>query len=665
MSSEAQSIYEFGPFRLDVTEHRLLRDGRPVPLPPKVFETLLLLVQRSGHVVEKDEIMKVIWPDSFVEEANLTQYVFALRRALGEAESGEPYIETVPKHGYRFVADVREIVVETLDPEIERPLAKPMGDNGSGELRTVRPPPDDARWEAEPQRVLDELSERRSHSPHLAAQPLGSLRGRNGLFLSAGLAVLLLASGFFAYRNIFPDKQIESIAVMPFQNASASADAEYLSDGISEALINSLSELQQLKVIARSTTFRYKGKETDPQTVGRELNVEVVLMGRVRQVGDSLNVQVDLVDASTGAQLWGKEYERPASDVLSVKRAITREVTDNLKLRLSGEQQQQLTKRDATNAEAYQSYLRGRYYWNRRTAANITKALDQFQQAVDKDPTSALAYVGLADSYAVLEQYAGRPSSETLPKAKAAAMRALEIDDSLAEAYASLGFINQQSWQFDEAERNLKRAMELDPDYPTARQWYARHLNMTGRFDEAFVEIKRAQQLDPLSPIISFNVAHNYLIAGDINTATEQFKNLLEINPNFPQAHDYLGLIYLKQGREREAIDELQKGVEASKRASDDLSFLGYGYAVLGKRAEAMTILKELEQRHDRQESAAVYLAAVHAGLGDKDKAFSWLEKGFEARSGLLVHITYRPVFDTLRSDPRYADLVRRIGLTS
>jgi serine/threonine-protein kinase len=460
-----------------------------------------------------------------------------------------------------------------------------------------------------------------------------------------------------------PAGKIDSIAVLPLINASGDADTEYLSDGISEALINSLTELQQLRVVARSTAFRYKGREVDPLQVARELNVRAVLMGRVRQIGDTLNIQMDLVDARTGAQLWGKQYDRKASDALSIKQAIALEVTEKLRLRLSGDEQRQLTKSDTTSAEAYQFYLRGRYYWNKRSAEGIKKAIEQFQQAIDGDSNYALAYVGLADCYLQLEQYAGVPASEIVPKARAAADRALQLDDSLSEAHTSSASIYQKQWRWEEAEEEIKRAISLNPNYPTAHHWYAYYFYIKRQFDNAMTEIKRAHELDPLSPVISENVANVYLLKNDLNSAVEQCKRTIELDPSFADAHYILGFAYLKQGRNEDATAEFQKAVELSRRAGTYLGNLGYCYAVTGKRAEALAILKELEEKYTKGQSTGQFLAGVYTGLGDKDQAFAWLEKDFQQHSGQLPTITWRLHFEDLRADPRFADLVRRMGL--
>ncbi|MGI8918613.1 MAG: protein kinase domain-containing protein [Pyrinomonadaceae bacterium] len=569
--------------------------------------------------------------------------------------------------------------------ELERIVLKALRKNREERYQTIKDLQLDLqslKQELEFQRKLE-----RSVPPHLksaadtgeqavemesAARPTAGERGATtGIKINntsvviavSALLIIVLGIGAYFYFTRSRRETISSIAVLPLVNTSGDPNTEYLSDGISEALINSLTELQQLRVIARSTAFRYKGREVDPQAVGRELNVRAVLMGRVRQMGDTLNIQVDLVDASTGAQLWGQEYERKLSDVLSVKQAITREVTEKLKLRLSGEEQQQLVKRDTSNVEAYQFYLRGRYFWNKRTADGLKKSIEQFQQAIDRDPTYALGYVGLADCYLVLELYAGVPSRESLPKARAAVDRALQLDGSLPEAHTSSAYIYQQMWRWAEAEQEYKRAISLNPNYATAHLWFGLYLRTKGQFDDALRETRRAQELDPLSPIISENVAHLYQLKNDFDSAIEQCKRIIELDPSFPEAHSNLGFAYRKQGRYDEAMAEFQKAVELSGRASRYLSYLAFFYADTGRRAEVFRILKELEEKYARREATGQYLAGVYAGLGEKDQAFVWLEKDFEQRSGQLPFFPTRFPFEGLHSDPRYADLVRRMGL--
>jgi serine/threonine-protein kinase len=550
-----------------------------------------------------------------------------------------------------------------VDAEIERTVPPELR-SAPGEAKPSGSQEAVSTAQASAQQTATVESARRTSSAEYIVTEIK--RHKRGAAIALAAIILFSVAGtayYFYFARSGSRTAIDSIAVLPLVNTSNDPNTEYLSDGISEALINSLTELQQLKVVARTTAFRYKGKDVDPRAVGRELNVRSVLMGRVRQTGDALNVQVDLVDATTGAQLWGKEYERKVSDVMSVKQTIVREVTEKLRLGLSGEEQQRLVKRDTTNAEAYQFYLRGRYLWNKRTADGIRKAIEQFQQAIDRDPNYALGYVGLADCYVLLEEYVGIPSSESLPKARAAADRALQIDDSLSEGHASSAFIYQKLWRWAEAEREYKRAISLNPNYPTAHHWFNIYFRTKGQIDDAMSEAKRAQELDPLSPVISANVAEVYLLKNNINAGIEQSQRIIELDPGFPYAHDELGTAYLKQRRYEEAIVEFQKAVELSGRASQILSRLGHCYAVAGRRAEALAILKELEEKYPRREGLGQYVAEVYAGLGDKDQAFAWLERDFQQHSGRLPDMTWRFGFDDLRSDPRYADLLRRMGL--
>ena len=490
------------------------------------------------------------------------------------------------------------------------------------------------------------------------------------IVLAAGLLALAFVIGaFFFFRAQvrksagLPLAEGRTIAVLPFENASDDPDAEYLSEGIAEALINSLTEVQQLKVIARATAFHYKNKDVDPRQIGRELGVAAVLTGRVRQMQDALSVQVDLVDATTGAQVWGAAYDRKISDVVAVKQAIAREVTQKLRLKLSGEEERRLVKRDTTNAEAYQCYLRGRYLWNRRTPLGLNQAIVQFEESIKHDPNFALGYAGLADSYLLVQQYAGVPSGEAMPKARAAVDRALQLDDSLAEAHASSGLAYQFQWQWARAEEEYRRAISLNDNYATAHHWFCVYFEVRGRFDEALREIKRAQELDPLSPIISANLAIIFLARNEPNAAIEQCQKIIALDPNHISGHDWLGWAYLQQGRLLEALQEREKVAELSQRSAPQLSGVGYVYGLAGRRSEAVGILKELEERYKRGEAIGQTLAAVCEGLGDRDLAFAWLEKDFQQQSAELQFITWRVQFAQLRSDPRYADLIRRMGL--
>ena len=485
---------------------------------------------------------------------------------------------------------------------------------------------------------------------------------------AAIIGVLLVAVistvGYFAFvsRGGNP-KQISSIAVMPFVNESGNADVEYLSDGMTETLIKSLSNLSSLDVKPRSSVFRYKGKDTDLQTIAKELNVQAILNGRVAQRGDQLTLSLELVDVQKNSVIWTEQYQRKQSDLVSLQSEIAKDVSTKLKAKLSGAEETKVIKTATADPEAYQAYLKGRYYWNRRTAENLTKAIEQFKSATDRDPNYALAFAGLGDCYAVLNEYAGKPTSETLPQARAYAERALAIDGQLAEPHATLGLVNESLWQWGEAEKELKRAIELNPNYPTAYHWYSIFLKNVGRNDEAAATIKRAQELDPLSSVIAVNVSRMYQLQNNHDASIENSLKLIELDPNFGPAYQYLALSYLKRGRNPEAVAAAEKAADLTNRAGITLGDLGYVYATAGKRSEALAVIKELEAKYARKEAIGQYLSAVYAALGDKDKAFEWLEKDFQARNGKLVEIRWQIQSEPLRDDPRYKDLLKRMGL--
>jgi serine/threonine-protein kinase len=489
-------------------------------------------------------------------------------------------------------------------------------------------------------------------------------RHKLGLALTLGLLLAAVAALSYFVLLARPDSgPIDSLAVLPFQNRSAGADSEYLSDGLAESLIYRLSQLPHLKVSPTSSVFRYKGKETDPQTIGRELGVDAVMTGRIAQRGENLTISVELVDVRNHQTLWGEQYERRLSELLATQREIAAEITNKLQLKLSGTDQTKVAKNYTANPEAYQLYLKGRFYWNKRGEENLRKAIEQFKAATEKDPHFALAYVGLADSLSVLLYYTRASESEVISQAKAYAERALEIDASLAETHASLGLINRYSWQWAEAEKELKRAIELNPNYATARHWYSRHLRTLGRYTEALAQIKQAHEADPLSLVISVNLAESLVEHGDLNGAIEQCRLIIELDPNFWAAYENLAFAYLKLGRKDEALTQAQKAVELSNRAIVSLKSLGYVQAMAGKRNEALAVVRELEERYAKQQADGRDIAVVYAGLGEKDQAFAWLEKDFQARGSSLADIRLETAFDSLRDDSRYKDLARRIGL--
>jgi serine/threonine protein kinase/Flp pilus assembly protein TadD len=484
--------------------------------------------------------------------------------------------------------------------------------------------------------------------------------------LAVAIVILVLIAGVVALSLFIGSRNasgaIESIAVLPFENNTNAVDTDYLSDGLAESLIYRLSQVPNLKVSPTSSVMHYKGKGADIKTVASELGVSAVMTGRIAQRGENLILSVELIDVQNNKLLWGEQYERKMSELLATQREIAVEITNKLRLKLSGEGEQKLTKKYTDNNDAYQLYLKGRFYWNKRDEENLRKAIEQFKAAAEKDPNFALAYVGLADSYVLLPFYSTATSAEVTPPAKAYAQRALEIDDSLGEAHTALGYVNRLLWNWAEAEKELKRGVELNPDRATAHKFYGNVLVDLGRYEEALAEYKRAQELEPLSLIISANLAESYLMNGDLNAAVVQCQRAIDLDPNWYYARLLLGFVYLKQGRGAEALTEAEKSVELSKRLSAPLGVLGVIYAQTGKPSEAAAVVKELKERHARRQANGYDIARVYVALGEKDQAFEWLEKDFQSRNATMPNFLYVPPLDSLRDDLRFKDLLRRIG---
>jgi eukaryotic-like serine/threonine-protein kinase len=471
-------------------------------------------------------------------------------------------------------------------------------------------------------------------------------------------AVAICAYLYFARSS----KTIDSIAVLPFVNTSADPNTEYLSDGITDSLINSLSQLPNLRVMSRNSVFRYKGREIDAQAAGRDLSVQAVLTGRVVQHGDTLSISAELIDTQDNRHIWGEQYNRKLTDIFTVQEEIASEISERLRLRLSGEEKKRLTKRYTENTEAYQLYLKGRYYWNKRTGETLRKGVEHFQQAIEKDPSYALAYAGLADSYILLGVYNVLPPKEAYPLAKAAAMRALEMDETLAEAHVSLASVmGDYDWERTRAEREYTRAIELNPNYATAHQWYAELLSQMGRHEEAIIQIKQAKELDPLSLIINSVEGWLYYLARQPDQAIEQCRKVTEMDPNFSVVHVYLGRALAFKGEYEQAIAELQTAIRLDED-SWTLASLGHTYAIAGRREEALKLLNRLKELSTRRHVSPYHIAAIHAGLNEKEQAFEWLKKAYEQREQSLIFLKVDPLMDNLRSDSRFADLLRRVG---
>jgi serine/threonine protein kinase/tetratricopeptide (TPR) repeat protein len=480
--------------------------------------------------------------------------------------------------------------------------------------------------------------------------------------VAIGLLVLLGAGGWFYRSTTRGGETIDSVVVLPFVNASGDPNSEYLSDGITESLINSLSQLPHLKVMSRDSAFMYKGKDTDARTVGQALGVRAVFKGRVMQRGDTLEISAELVNARDDSHVWGQQYDRKLADLIALREEITKEMTTALRMRLTGDDEKRMAKSYTTNPEAYQDYLKGRYWWNKLNEDGLNKGIENFQHAIAKDPTYALAYSGLADCYSSLATSGVIPPKESFPRAKEAAQKALEIDDTLSEAHTSLALIKTAyDWDWSGGEREFQRAIELNPSSVTAHRLYGLALMGMARFDEAIRELKRALELDPLSLLNNHALGLGFLFARQYDQAIEQYRRTLELDPNLIFAHWFLGLAYLQKSMYKEGTAELEKALVISPGNTLLISGLGYAYAAAGRKLEAQKVLDKLNDLSKQKYFPAVFRVQIYAALGEKDQAFEWLEKGYEDRS--ILNIKADPAFDPLRSDPRWADLLRRMNL--
>ncbi len=457
---------------------------------------------------------------------------------------------------------------------------------------------------------------------------------------------------------------IHSLAVLPLVNVSPDAEMEYFSDGITESIINALTRLPKLRVVPRSTVFRYKGPNLDPQQVGRELGVRAVLTGRVLHFGERLVVNAELIDVANESQLWGEQYNRKPADIFEVQEEISKEISQKLLSKLSGEERKRLTKRHTHDTEAYGHYLKGRFYWNKRTEENFLKGIEHFRQAIEVDPNYALAYAGLADSYILLGFYTAQYPDHVMPKAKAAAVNALELDDSLAEAHNSLAYILYvYEWKWAAAEKEFKKAIKLNPKYATAHHWHAFKLAAMGRHEDAIAEMKLARELDPLALIINTEVGWAYYFARQYEKAIKHYQRSLEMEPGFAVAHMFLGTAYVQLGRYHEAIAELRKAIEYSGGGVGMNGLLGHAYARAGDKDGAIKMIEELTQQPPGRYVSPYNLALIYAGLGDIETTMSLLNEASEQHSLFLAWLKVEPMFDSVRSDPRFGELVKKIGL--
>jgi TolB-like protein/DNA-binding winged helix-turn-helix (wHTH) protein/Tfp pilus assembly protein PilF len=646
-------IYEFGPFRVDALRRLLLREGKQVRLPAKAFEILLILLEGKGRLVEKDELMRKVWPDAVVEENNLTVNISALRRSLTESPSEHRYVVTVPGRGYQFVADVRRRDAEHARESEEEALP-------------IQSPAETGAEPAGPARFEEAHTNGASHTRTLSsAEYIGGEIKRHQVLLLAALLATTIVFSYLAYSRYVAEVRhpgITSIAVLPFANKTGDPNAEYLADGISESLINSLSELRGVKVIASNSSFQYKNKEVGFQNVATALGVDEIVTGRVLRRGESLIISVELVKGSDGTHLWGEQYSRKATDVLQVQSEISREIAEKLSLRLTAGEQQQLTRRESVNPQAYELLLRGRFNWRKQDVENQKKAVDYYQQAISIDPTYALAYAELSASYTVLYGSGNLDPKEFRPRAEAAVHKALELDESLADAHYALANLKQYAWEWAAADREYQRAIELNPNLAEAHRFYSFYLMIRGRYDEAIAEAKRARELDPLSLERSAHVAVCLTVARRYDEAIEFSRKTLEMDQNFAGAHYALAGAYAGKGMYREAIAEYQEMIKLGGDTPTDQIYLGSFYAKAGERGKAQEILKRLQT--SKEYVSPGELAVLYTALDEREQAFASLEKAYAAHDLQLQNLGADNSFDSLRDDARFKDLMRRVGLS-
>ena len=584
MSTHASRFFDFDSYRVDAVKRTLSRDGIPIPLTPKAFDTLLTLILNRGRIIPKDELLKSIWPDTFVEEATLAQNIFTLRKALGGSD-GEQYVQTIPKRGYRFVANVTE--------------------------------------------EMDEGA--------VSVDQAGAASDKN--------------------QSSNRDTSISSIAVLPLMKASDDPDHEHVSDGIMESIVNSLSLLPELRIKACSTVVKYKGRELDPQAAGRELSVDSVLVGRLIPFGGNLLVRMELVEVANGWQIWGEEYSQQLSNIQNLPQQLAKDVSEKIRLKLIGENSERLLNPREQKADPHQCYLRGRYFLNLRTTEGQQKAIDCFEMAIETDPGYALAYSGLADSYIKYDFYGLRAPWKNIPKARAAAVKAVELDNQLPEAHTSLGAV-KLVYDRDTAgaEREFKQAIRLNPKYSRAHDWYAHCLRDMGQIVESLAECKLALELDPFDLEINQNLGWHYLKERQYEPAVAQLQKTLSMGPNFYQARILLGIAYGRQKLFSQAIEEFLRAQELEK--TPVLSgFLGYAYAMAG-RDEALTILGELLEESKHSYVPPFCVSIIYAALGRQDEALDWLQKAFIEHSQWRSWLSLTPELDSLRAHPRFIEMV-------
>jgi TolB-like protein/DNA-binding winged helix-turn-helix (wHTH) protein/Flp pilus assembly protein TadD len=628
----------FGVFELDLRAGELRKHGLRIRLQEQPFQVLAMLLEHPGEVVTREELQKKLWPaDTFVDfDHGVNKAVNKLREALGDSAESPRFVETVARRGYRFLVEVK-----LAD-------APPARDSGPAT------PTQHAETAPDLPELGDDTAVPKSRQPSFVAKTTVF-----GLIL---LTASLAAWEFHPWKRSSP--AIRSLAVLPLESLSNDPLQDYFADGMTDELISDLGQISALRVISRTSVMAYKHARKPLPQIARELNVDAIVEGTVLRSGDQVRITAQLIDASADKHLWSQSYEGELRDTLALQSKVARAIADQIQINLNPREQAALRSAKVVNPQAYVSYLKGRYFWNKRSAESLKVALAYFNQAIDEDPAYAQAYSGLSDTYALLGdwQFAVMTPKEALPKAKAAAIKALELDSALGEAHNSLAFcLDGFDWNFDSAGKEFLRAIELNPGYANAHHWYAWHLALLHRYEEALAEMRKAESLDPLSLVINADLAELLALAHSYDESIQQSRKTIEMDPNFGLAHNHLGQAYLQKHMYNEAVAELQKAVQLSGGGPTCMANLARADAASGKRSEAEKLLSDLKKRSSPGYSHGSEIAAIYASLGDTNQAMNWLEKGYEERfnPGVLL----RPGFDPLRSDARFQELMRRIGL--
>jgi len=639
-SSGVPARLRFGIFEADLRTGELRKRGARIRLQEQPFQVLAVLLTRPGDLVTRDELRDRLWTaDTFVDfEHGLNKAINKVREALGDSAESPRFVETVPRRGYRFIADVTVVDLESVPPETYAPST--VGDTlTAGD----REPPDVAEQ---------------------TITPKGRGWQRTLTITGCGLALVSIVLVGWLLQSRGTSPTIRSVAVLPLENLSGDPSQEYFADGMTDQLIATLGQISALRVISRTSVMGYKGARKPLPQIARELNVDAVIEGSFMRSGGRVRITAQLIDAAVDKHLWAKSYDGDVRDTLALQSRVARAIADEIRVNVQPNEQAALKNVKAVNPDAYEAYLKGRYFWNKRTADGLKKAKDYFDEAVAKAPDYGPAYSGLADTYALLGdwQYGVMPSREALPAAKAAATKAVELDDTLGEAHTSLGFVfSGFDWEWVSAEKEFRRSIDLTPGYATAHHWYAWHLSLMGRHGEALAEMRKARSLDPLSLIINADLAEILLIAHFDDESAQQSRKTIEMDPDFALAHNQLAEAYLHKHRLDDAITEFRKAVQLSEGSPICTANLARAYVLSGRRADAEQLLIGLKQRSNPAYSNAAEIAMVYAALGENAQAMAWLERGYGERfnPGVLL----RPGFDALRTDPRFRDIEHRVGL--